>query len=462
MSNMADASSMSDIDPVTDSTGTLDVRAFIDARGMSSRQWGLLVLCMLLVVADGMDVAIMGFLIPAISKEWLVSSEVFGIVLSAAPVGLAVGSLLVGPRADRYGRKRVLLMSVLLFGLFSLGASQAQSVTELVVMRFISGLGLGATMPCTTTLLAEYVPTRSRSLLITCMFTGFNIGSALIGFLAAAVIPAFGWRAMLILGGCLPLLALPFYWFWLPESARFMVVRGFSSARVARTLNWVCGSSVAADTRFVSHELSAPPKRRMIALLKPVFRGTTLALWTAYFMGLVVIYLFLSWMPTLITNAGLPIEHAATVTALFQVGGTVGAILVGFVMDRVVPQRVIAVAYVGGAVATLLLSIISPLSALFAAMVLIAGFCISGGQTGLNAHAPACYPTAIRATGVSWMLGIGRLGSIVGSMLGGIMLTAGWSAATILASLAVPGILAALASLGSHRAVDAVVPAGGP
>jgi len=450
MSNTPEAAVVVDVRANPPSPHVIDVREFIDARGMSSRQWLLLVLCMLLVVADGMDVAIMGFLVPAISREWRVSHEMFGIVLSAAPIGLAVGSLLVGPRADRYGRKRVLLASVLLFGLFSLAASLAGSITELVVMRFISGLGLGATMPCTTTLLSEYVPTRSRSLLITCMFTGFNLGSALIGFIAAAMIPTYGWRAVLVVGGCLPLLALPFYWRWLPESARFMVVRRAPPARIARTLNGVCRTDIAADTRFVSDEPQVAPKRRVAALLKPAFRGTPLALWTAYFMGLVVIYLFSSWMPTLITASGLSIEHAANVTALFQVGGTVGAILVGFVMDRRVPQRVIAIAYLGGAAAALLLGVIHAASALFVAVVILAGFCISGAQTGLNAHAPACYPTEIRATGVSWMLGIGRFGSIFGSMIGGVMLTAGWSAATILASLTVPGILAALAVLGGR------------
>lgn len=454
MSNMPEAVLPTPAADVPSTPRAIDVRAFIDARGMSSRQWLLLVLCMLLVVADGMDVAIMGFLVPAIGREWQVSHEVFGIVLGAAPVGLAVGSLLVGPQADRYGRKRVLLASVLLFGLFSVAASRAGSIAELAVLRFIAGVGLGATMPCTTTLLSEYVPTRSRSLLITCMFTGFNLGSALIGFIAAAVIPAHGWRTVLVIGGCLPLAALPFYWRWLPESARFMVVRGASSERIARTLGWVCRSEIASDAGFVSHEPQLPPKRRVTALLQPAYRGTTLALWAAYFMGLVVIYLFSSWMPSLITASGQSIEHAANVTALFQLGGTVGAILVGFAMDRRLPQRVIAVAYLGGAAAALLLGALQAASALFVAVVVVAGFCISGAQTGLNAHAPACYPTGIRATGVSWMLGIGRFGSIFGSMIGGVLLTAGWGAATILAALAVPGVLAAVAAWGGRAAPE--------
>jgi AAHS family 4-hydroxybenzoate transporter-like MFS transporter len=430
--------------------GVIDIRELINGRGMSRMQWVLLVLCMLLVIADGMDVAIMGFLVPAISREWSMSHELFGVVLSAAPVGLAAGALLAGPHADKYGRKRVLLASVLLFGLFSIACALATSVTMLVILRFITGLGLGATMPCTITLLSEYVPERSRSLLITCMFTGFNLGSALIGFIAAAVIPAHGWRAVLAIGGAFPLLLLPLYWRWLPESARFLVVKKAPTADIARTINNVCGTSVQASSSFAVHETEVRDRQPVQTLFTPTFLRRTLTLWAAYFMGLVVIYLFNSWMPTLITNAGLGIRHAANTTALFQVGGTVGAILVGFAMDRLAPQRVIAAAYVGGALAILLLAWFGVSSSLFALIALIAGFFISGAQTGLNAYAPACYPTAARATGVSWMLGIGRFGSIFGSMIGGVMLTVGWSSATILAVLAVPAFLAALAAYQSH------------
>jgi AAHS family 4-hydroxybenzoate transporter-like MFS transporter len=429
----------------------VDVRALINSRGMSPMQWALLVLCMLLVVADGMDVAIMGFLVPAISGQWHVSHELFGVVLSAAPVGLAVGALVAGPQADRYGRKRVLLASVLLFGLFSAACALASSVTMLVVLRFITGLGLGATMPCTTTLLSEYVPERSRSLLITCMFTGFNLGSALIGFVAAAVIPAYGWRAVLLIGGCVPLALLPIYWRWLPESARFMVVNRAPAADVARTVNAVCGTRVDASASFVVREAAVPDRQPVRSLFAPIFVRRTLTLWSAYFMGLVVIYLFNSWMPTLITEAGLSIQHAVNTTALFQLGGTAGAILVGFTMDRMAPQYVIAAAYVGGALAILLLAWFGVASSVFALVVLAAGFFISGAQTGLNAYAPACYPTAMRATGVSWMLGMGRFGSIFGSMIGGVMLSVGWGAVTILGLLAVPAFLAALAA-GQSRA----------
>jgi AAHS family 4-hydroxybenzoate transporter-like MFS transporter len=425
-------------------TQTLDVRAYINDRKMTGYQWLLLGLCFLIVATDGMDVAIMGFLAPGITKEWGISRAVFGLVMSAAPFGLAVGALLVGPLSDRYGRKKLLMTAIALFGIFSILSAYSTNVTSLSILRFLTGLGLGAAMPTTTTLLSEYLPERSRSLLLTLMFTGFNLGSALVGFGAAALLPGYGWRTVLIVGGGIPLVCLPFYLWLVPESARFMVVRNYPSDRIARTLRRVCGEDVSRDVRFT---VSEPPVQKgapVNVLLSPSYRLITISLWVTYFMGLLVIYLLSGWLPTLIKDAGLPIERAANLTALFQLGGTVGALVVGFYMDRWTPNRVIATSYIGGAIFILLLASGSVTSALFGAYVLLAGFCMSGAQTGMNAFAPSCYPTAVRATGVSWMLGIGRFGSITGSFVGGVLLTMGWGFSAVIAILAIPATIAAL------------------
>jgi AAHS family 4-hydroxybenzoate transporter-like MFS transporter len=423
---------------------SLDVREHINSRQMTGYQWLLLALCFLIVTTDGMDVAIMGFLAPAITREWGVSKAAFGAVMSAAPFGLAVGALLVGPLSDRFGRKKLLMASVAWFGLFSIISSTASDVIALSVLRFLTGLGLGAAMPNTTTLLSEYVPEKSRSTLIAIMFTGFNLGSALVGFGAAAVLPEYGWRTVLVLGGVIPLACLPFYLWLVPESARFLVVKKYPSERIARTLRRVCGSKVSASTSFTVSEPPVQGATPVKVLLSPTYRKMTLSLWGTYFMGLLVIYLLSGWLPTLIKDAGLPIERAANITALFQLGGTVGALVVGYLMDRWVPNRVIATAYVAGAVFILFLASGSVQSSMFAAFVLLAGFCMSGAQTGLNAFAPSCYPTVVRATGVSWMLGVGRFGSIFGSFAGGMLLTMGWGFSAVIAVLAIPAAVAAL------------------
>jgi len=425
---------------------TLDVRQHINSRKMSGYQWLLLILCFLIVTTDGMDVAIMGFLAPGITKEWGISKAAFGAVMSAAPIGLAIGALLIGPLSDRFGRKRLLMVAVAWFGLFSVLCSQANDVYQLSILRFLTGLGLGAAMPNTTTLLSEYVPEQSRGTLIAIMFTGFNLGSALVGFGAAAILPDYGWRMVLIIGGAIPLVCLPFYLLLVPESVRFMVVNNYPAERIAKTLQRVVGGAadITSATVFTVAEQKVAGKAKAAALLAPSFRKITVSLWATYFMGLMVIYLLSGWLPTLIKDAGLPIERAASITALFQLGGTVGALVVGWLMDRWTPNRVIASAYVGGAVFILLLASGSVQSAALPVFTLLAGFCMSGAQTGLNAFAPGCYPTAVRATGVSWMQGIGRFGSIFGSAIGGILLSMGWGFSGVIAILAVPATLAAL------------------
>ena len=234
---------------MTQPTG-VDVKAFIDQRGLSSMQWLLLVLCFFVVAVDGMDVAIMGFLAPSILQEWHASRASFGAVMSAAPIGLVIGALVAGPASDRFGRKTVLTTSVALFGLFTIGTAYTQDLTQMAALRLLTGLGLGAAMPNSTTLLSEYVPQRSRSLLIATMFTGFNLGSGTVGFVAAWLIPQYGWRSVLLVGGALPLLMVPLLLVLLPESARFMVIRRQAAARIGAVLGRICGASFPPGTEF--------------------------------------------------------------------------------------------------------------------------------------------------------------------------------------------------------------------
>jgi MFS transporter, AAHS family, 4-hydroxybenzoate transporter len=287
------------------SVGTsLDVQSFINSQPLSRYQWRVVILCFLIVFLDGLDTAAMGFIAPALSQDWGIDRASLGPVMSAALIGMVFGALGSGPLADRFGRKVVLVGAVLVFGAFSLASAYSSSVDQLLVLRFLTGLGLGAGMPNATTLLSEYTPERHKSLLVTSMFCGFNLGMAGGGFISAKLIPAFGWHSLLLIGGILPLILAVVLLVWLPESARYLVVRNRGTDKVRRTLSPIEPNLVAQATHFSVPEQKTVKARNVFAV---IFSGTysagTLLLWLTYFMGLVIVYLLTSWLPTLCATA---------------------------------------------------------------------------------------------------------------------------------------------------------------
>ena len=273
----------------------LDVQSFINAQPLSRYQWRVVILCFLIVFLDGLDTAAMGFIAPALSQDWGIDRASLGPVMSAALIGMVFGALGSGPLADRFGRKVVLVSAVLVFGGFSLASAYASNVDQLLVLRFLTGLGLGAGMPNATTLLSEYTPERHKSLLVTSMFCGFNLGMAGGGFVSAKLIPMYGWHSLLLIGGVLPLILAVVLLFWLPESARYLVVRNRSVERIRKTLAPIDPAQVAQASSFSVPEQNTVKARNVFAV---IFSGTystgTLLLWLTYFMGLVIVYLLTS------------------------------------------------------------------------------------------------------------------------------------------------------------------------
>jgi AAHS family 4-hydroxybenzoate transporter-like MFS transporter len=437
-------------------SGTLNVQEFIDGQPFSPYQALVFVLCFLIMVADGFDTAAIGFVVPALIKEWGVAKHAFGPVLSASLVGLAIGALVAGPIADRIGRKPVLLVSVVAFGLFSLACAYAESLTTLMVWRFLTGLGLGAATPIATTLLCECVPARRRALLLNGMFCGFTLGAAAGGFGAAAIIPEFGWRSVFIVGAVVPLLLALVSAVALPESTRFMVARQWPIDKVKATLRRLTGVTQIPATRFALEDPSlARGARSPVALiLSSGFRFGTLMLWLTYFMGVLVFYLVTSWMPTLIKDSGITLRNASLVAALFPLGGALGAIICGWLMDRFNPHRVIASAYLLTGVLIWALGQVLGHATYLPVLTFGSGFFMGAALVSMPALAASYYPTQGRASGVAWMLGIGRLGGILGAVLGGVLLQFGLGTVSILGLLAVPAFIAAAALLakGSARA----------
>jgi MFS transporter, AAHS family, 4-hydroxybenzoate transporter len=445
----------------TEPTRVVDVQAFIDGRDVSWEQKRLLILCFLVIAVDGFDTAIIGFIAPALRSEWGLQVTQLGPLFAAGLFGLMLGAFAVGPLADRHGRKTLLVISMIVFGAASLASSYSGGLPSLIALRFVTGLGLGGAMPMTITLAAEFCPAARRSSLVTLMFCGFTLGSAVGGLIAAQVLPGFGWRVLLVGGGVAPLALAPVLWALLPESVRFLVTTGNAQERIAAVLQRLAPALDLRGVRFVDQP--APKASPVVQLLGGGLLTGTLLLWLAFFMSLLVVYLMTNWMPTLLQQAsGASIADAAFIGAMYQIGGTVGAIVVGRLMDRFEPHVVLFASYVTGAACIVLISLSTHMREVMTLAVFAAGACVSGGQVGGNALSAAFYPTAYRATGVAWANGIGRSGSIVGSLLGGVLLGFGWLATTVYALVAIPAVISALAlaTLGLVRrraATDSVV-----
>jgi AAHS family 4-hydroxybenzoate transporter-like MFS transporter len=421
----------------------VEVQQFIDTQPFSRFQKAVLLLCLLVVAVDGIDTAMIGFIAPAIRAEWHLSAAALAPLFGAGMFGLMSGALLFGPLADRLGRKTILVFSVLFFGLASLASMFSNDLTTLTVLRFLTGIGLGGAMPNAVTLTSEYCPQARRSRLVTLMFCGFTLGSALGGLLAAQIMPMAGWRGALCMGGVLPLLLAPVLHWRLSESLRFLVLRNRSRDAIAAIVARIAPNLPAQPELVVVEQKIQAPIR---ALFRDGLALGTVLLWVCFFNSLLIVYLLSSWLPTLLHGTGASLSKASAVSAMFMLGGTVGAVLLGRMMDRFGSFLTLALSYLFGAGFVLLCGFSSGPGqlGLLVFAVFGVGFCISGGQVGGNALSAWFYPTGNRSTGVSWANAAGRCGSIVGSMSGGWMLSMHMEMQTILALLAIPALISAL------------------
>ncbi|MBI2309115.1 MAG: MFS transporter [Rhodocyclales bacterium] len=369
------------------------------------------------MLVDGFDTAAIGYIAPSLLAEWGIARSALGPVLSAALFGLAGGGLIAGPLADRFGRKRVIVVAVLIFGLGCLASSLADSLDGLVVMRCITGVGLGAAMPNGVTLLSEYAPSTRRAILTNAMFCGFPLGAALGGFLAAWMIPLWGWRSVLLLGGIAPLALVVVLAFTLPESVRYLVAQRQPVERIRAVLRRIAkNAEQAADFVLTEQKPAAGERKGLAMVLSRDYLSGSVMLWIAYFMGLVIFYSLINWMPVLFKDAGLSPKDATLIAALFPLGG-IGAIVSGWLMDRFNADRVVAACYGLAALAIFAIGQAAGKVGLLVVVVFAAGVFMNTAQSSMGSLAAAFYPTAGRATGVAWMIGIGRFGGIAGSFL---------------------------------------------
>ncbi|MEI7950436.1 MAG: MFS transporter [Gammaproteobacteria bacterium] len=421
-----------------------DVATFIDSQPLSRLQYLVIILCGLVVLLDGLDTQVIGYLGPALSAEWNIPRAQLGPVFSASQVGLVAGLLVIGAISDRIGRRLSIIVSVVLFGFFTLLTAFAQGVTDLMVYRLLAGIGLGGAMPNALALTGEYCPKRLRATLVIIMFCGFSLGSIVGGVIAATLLDSLGWRAVFLIGAILPMLLLPVLIVKLPESLQFLLLASGSRApRVRRALGILQKiNPQLAGSVELQVQLEPVAKVPVTDLFSAGRTRGTLMLWVVFFMNLMVFYFLQSWLPTLFADTGLSQQSAVLMSTLISVGGIVAGIVSGPLMDRYNAYKVMALLYLGGSLLVAAIGVAGP--AALAWVTFGAGFCVSGGQKSINALAVIFYPTQMRSTGVGWALGIGRFGSILGPVLAGGLLSWGWTTASLLQLAALPMLLAAL------------------
>lgn len=423
---------------------TIDIPSVIDSNRLSRSQLLILMMVGLTVVMDGFDVQSMGYVAPAIIADWGVSKAELGPVFGAGLFGMLVGSLTLSVLADKIGRRPVLIWATVFFSLCMLVTAHVTSIGQLQVIRFVTGLGLGAIMPNALALVGEFSPRNKRVTLMMLVSCGYTIGAVLGGLVSAWMIPLWGWQSVFYLGGIFPLLIAALMYVYVPESMQFLVVKGRRLDEVGRTLRRIDPSlKVDGSTRYALAE-TAQGGAPVVELFREGRGVATVLLWVVNFMNLLNLYFLSSWLPTIATSAGLSTSTAVMVGTTLQVGGVLGTLLMGPVIDRIGFFKVLVPCF---ALAALSIALIGQpgigLPLLFL-VVAVTGFCIIGGQPAVNALAATYYPTALRSTGLGWSLGIGRWGSIAGPVLGGLLIQFEWSNSEIFLAMAVPTVIAAL------------------
>jgi len=432
---------------------SVDVGSILDDRRWSGYQKLLVAATALTIVLDGLDNQLLAAAIPALMKEWGLARSAFASVLASGMVGMMVGGAIGGYIGDRIGRRAALLGSVTTFGALTLSVAFASGVTTLAALRFFAGLGLGGAMPNAAALSSEYVPIRQRAFAVTLTIVCVPLGGTLAGMMGAQLLPQYGWRALFLVGGILPVGLAALLWSLLPESPRYLARQRARWSELAALLRRL-GHDVPSDVEFMDAREQAVAQVAIRSLFVPAFRRDTLALWASFFLCLLSVYVGANWVPTLLTTAGFDVSISSYGLTAFNFGGVVGAVLGAIVIGRL-GSRITMLAMAAGAVAGAAVLARVSISELapFAVLVMLAwtGGLINAVQTTMYALAAHIYPTGIRATGVGTAVAFGRVGGVVSPYAGAWALASGGpSRLFALIAATMTAVFAALALLRTH------------
>ncbi|WMJ20354.1 MFS transporter [Geobacillus kaustophilus] len=420
---------------------SININHVIDHSRFNFFHFLLVFWCGFVIMFDGYDLVIYGAAIPVFINEWSLSPAQAGALGSYALIGMMLGALIFGTAADKFGRKNVILLCIAIFSLFTGLIAFCNNPTQFGIYRFLSGLGLGGVMPNAVALTTEYSPKSLRSTLVGIMFSGYSLGGMLSAGLAIILLPRFGWESLFLVGA-IPLLCLPIMYKVLPDSPSFLVMKK-DKEQIINVLSKIDPSYryLDGDTFEVTDQ-----KQEGIPITK-LFTNqralSTIMIWITFFMCLLMIYGLNTWLPKLMMEAGYPIDSSIMFLMVLNFGAILGAIFGGWIADRWGAKKVLVLFFILGSVSLILLGFKGNIVFLYI-LVGIAGACTIGTQIIANAYVSQYYPADMRSSGIGWALGIGRLGAIVGPLMGGILLNIHLNTFYNFVAFAIPGLIAAI------------------
>ncbi len=422
----------------------------MDSCPLSGLQKYVLILCTLAVLFDGYDLQVLALTVPALTKAWSIAPVSLSVALSASLLGMGLGAALLGPLGDRYGRRTTLAVTLAIVGISSLAAALAHNAVQLALCRLFTGAALGASLANAYTLTADFMPRRRRSSLITLSYCNTATGALAAGLLVPTVLARYGWPATFVIGGALPLALSVALLTTGPESIKFLLNHRPGSGAVAMILRKIA-PGVAADTVYLR-----PPAQVLAGSVSDLFtrsyRSPTLLLWLGFAMNSFNLYLLVSWLPTLLTGAGWLPAQAIRAMAFNQVGGIVGGLSLGRLMDRFGAERTLAIGFAVNA-ASLLLFLVVPSGFLsWGALLLLIGAGTGGSQFAIVSLAASLYPSSILATGSGWASAVARIGAFASPLIGGALIGAGVAPIRVIAGLAAPAMVCVISMLALSRA----------
>jgi AAHS family 4-hydroxybenzoate transporter-like MFS transporter len=399
------------------------VSRLLDERGLSSFQIKLIIWSFFIVLIDGYDIAAIAFAAPSLAKEWALKPGSLGPVFSASLVGILFGSAAFGWIGDRYGRKAALVLSNLVFGVFTLAAAYSTNLDQMFWLRLLAGLGIGGVIPNIVAINAESAPRKLRATLAIIAVGCVPLGGAIPGFVAATLVPQYGWQILFYIGGIVPLIIAIVAMIGLPESIKYMALNESQRSKMEAAIKSIRPDyQVPANAKFIIEDEKQYPGFSPAYLFRDGLALITPLLWLLFALNLMGYFFLISWTPTLMTAAKLPPATAALAGAMLQVGGTVGALLLCWWLQK---HRFLAIAIMFAIAVPVVASIgfagLTSKTALLAA-TFFAGFFVLGIQSGINVVGALIYPTSLRANGSGWQLGIGRIGSIAGPLVGALLI----------------------------------------